>query len=328
MMFQTMKKLIFFAFILTVIVVLLTALAYRDLVFQNLAWILALLVFLFLIWKYDFVLMLKDYERAVIFRFGKVNRVGGPGWAVVLPPMESYNYVDLRTHTIDIPKQDVITKGNIEISVDGVLYLRVRKDNESVIKSVVEIENYNEAAKLYIIGMIRDIAGGMDLSDVISNIEDFNTQLKEGLKSLSEDWGVECVAVEITDVQIPKTVLDAMHDQKAAVQQKLATIERAEAHKTEIEAVKGATETLSDRALSYYYIKALERMSEGKSTKIIFPMELTRIASQISSKVGPPGESKAAGEEELIQKYAPLLLEYMKEEKKKRKGKHGPKKKK
>jgi len=328
MMFQTMKKLIFFAFILTAIVVLMAAIAYQDAVFQNIVWIVAVLAFLFLLWKYDFVLMLKDYERAVIFRFGKVNRVGGPGWAVILPPMESHSYVDLRTHTIDIPKQDVITKGNIEISLDGVVYLRVRKDNESVVKSVVEIENYNEAAKLYIIGMIRDIAGGMELSNVISNIEDFNTQLKEGLKSLSEDWGVECVAVEITDIQIPKSVLDAMHDQKVAVQQKLATIERAEAQKTEIEAVKGATETLSDRALSYYYIKALERMSEGQSTKIIFPMELTNLAASISKKVGPAGEAKTAGEEELVKKYAPLLLAYLKEEKEKREHKPKVKKKK
>ncbi len=248
-------------------------------------WALAIVLFIFLILKLE-LLKLKDYERAVIFRLGKFSRVGGPGWTLILPFIEQYKRVDLRTRTLDVERQDTITKDSIEIKIDAVLYIKIKKDNESVKNSVLEIEDFETAAKTFVVASIRDAVGSMDLSEVISNIETINKQVQEGLEEITREWGVRVISVQIKDVDIPQIVLEAMHKQKAAVQEKLARIEKASAHKAEINAVKEAAEGLSDKALNYYYLKALEEMSRGKSTKIIFPLEFSSLASSIGSSLG------------------------------------------
>ncbi|MBN1940981.1 MAG: hypothetical protein JW772_02250, partial [Candidatus Diapherotrites archaeon] len=117
--------------------------------------------------------------------------------------------------------------------------------------------------------------------------------------------GVSIEAVKISDIKLPQKIADAMHEEKAAEQLKFARIQSAEAHKAEIEAVKNAAGQLSDKALSYYYIKALEKLGEGQSTKFIFPMELTRLAESISGSVG--SKQNPAELEALFKKYAPSV---------------------
>lgn len=267
----SLKYVIFVAIIILILFGAGFTLINADFLLSNFYWLILLGVFLYVIWKYDFILQLVDYERAVIYRFGKVNRVGGPGWTFVWPIIESYVIVDLRTKTIDVERQDVVTKDGIELNVDAIIYLKVKKDRQSVVNSVIEVEDYANASRLFVISSIRDVMGAMVLSEVISHIDIINAQIKENLEKISQEWGVAVDSVEIKDVQIPKIVLDAMHEEKAAVQQKLARMERALAHKAEIEAVKEAAKDLDENALSYYYIKAIENMSKGKGSKIFFP---------------------------------------------------------
>ncbi len=323
MIVNQMKQIVFILLIFFVIIAVFAAISYQDFFVRNLLWLSIGIIVLYVIWRFDFIIMMKDYERAVIFRFGKLNRVGGPGWALIIPPIESFQRVDLRTATLDVPKQEVVTKDNIELKIDAIVYLKVKKDNQSVTTSVLEVADYKEASRLYVIALIRDIIGSMELKEVIANVETLNEQLKEGLKKISEGWGVAVDAVEIKDVQIPKTVLDAMHLEKAAVQQKLARIEGALAHQAEIDAVKTAAEQLSDKALAYYYIRALEKIGESRSTKFIFPMEITKLAESITGKMAKKEPSEDLNE--LFEKYAPALKKYLKEAeakpKKKKKGK-------
>lgn len=322
---KIIKQGVFVAIVIVIIALIFASFSYMDELSANIMWILLLLVVLLALWHFDFLLMLKDFERAVVFRFGKVNRVGGPGWAVIIPPIESYTLVDLRTRTVDIPPQDVITKDNVELKIDSVIYIKVLKDDASVIKSVVEVENYKNAAKLYVVGLMRDIMGSMTVEEVVSGVEELNVKIKDGLKKISEGWGVTADAVEITDVNIPKAVLDAMHLQKAAEQEKLARLERAFAHKAEIDAVNEAAERLSDKALQYHYIRALEKMSEGKATKMLFPIEISQFAETIAGTIGGTAAS-AKPKEDLLKQYAPLIAEYLKAEKKERENKSTPKK--
>jgi len=296
--------LVLFAFVITVVFVLINNFQY---LIDNAFWVVPLLVILFLFAKFDFLLTLKDYERAVVFQLGKVNRVAGPGWAIVFPPLESTRVVDLRTRTIDIPKQNVVTADNVEVTIDAIIYLSVKKDNASVINSVIEVVDYVRASEQFVIGLIRDKAGALTLSELISNIEELNKSLKEDLERLAQKWGVFVEEAAIKDVKIPKTVLNAMHEQKAAVQKKLARMEGAKAHQAEIEAVKAAASELDDRALAYYYVKALEKLGEGKSTKFIFPMELTKLAKSISGKDMSQDEL-----EDLMKKYAPAIKSFLK----------------
>jgi regulator of protease activity HflC (stomatin/prohibitin superfamily) len=273
-----------------------------DVLVANGLWFVLALLFLVIVWKGDVLLMLEEYRRAVIMRFGKVKRVGGPGWCIVIPFIETATIVDLRTQTIDVPKQQVITKGKIELGIDAVIYLSVKKDKDSVIKSVIEVEDYRQAAKLYVVAALRDVLGSMTLDDVISNIETVNKKIKEGLEKISTSWGIDCESVEIKDVDIPKTVQDAIHYEKAAEQEKLARMQKAKAHEYEIETVKRAAELLSDKAMSYYYIRALEKLGEGKSTKFLFPMEITRLAESIAG-----GTKSGPALEDMFKKYAPAV---------------------
>lgn len=303
-----LRHLVFLAVVVVVLVLIAAGavLLIRNLneIAANALWILAIIAFVLLVWKGDFLLMLKAYERAVITRFGKVARVGGPGWCVRIPGIESATVVDLRTETVDVPKQDVITKENIELKVEAILYLRVNKDKQSVINSVVEIDDYKEAARLYLISSIRAIIGTMTLPEVIARTEELETKLQQEVEKIASKWGIEVVSVDFKDVDIPDTVLQAMHEEKAAEQRKFARMESAEAHMAEIKAVRDAAEQLSDKALAYYYIRALEKIGRGKSTKFIFPMELSRLAEAVGGRVGGTSSSDL---EQLFKKYAPAV---------------------
>lgn len=286
--------------------------------FENLVWIMALLVFFYLVTRYDLIIELKDFERAVVFRFGKMNRVVGPGWTLIIPFVEKFIHVDLRTQTIDVTPQTVITKNGVELKVDMVIYMNVKKDKESVVKSVVEVEDYKEASRLYVIALIRDVVGSLTMHEVISSIEELNVKLTANLDKISDAWGISITAVKIKDVDIPPSVLSAMHDEKAAEQRKLARFEEALAHEKEIEVVKRAAENLSDKAIAYYYVKALEKLGEGSATKFIFPMELSKLANALS------GDSKANDSkqlENLFRQYAPAIKQFVEKNRKKKKKK-------
>ncbi|PIN98254.1 MAG: hypothetical protein COT90_05265 [Candidatus Diapherotrites archaeon CG10_big_fil_rev_8_21_14_0_10_31_34] len=307
-----------FVFVFIVLVALIwMAYQQKD---QFLIWLGVLFVFVlmaFLIRQYDFLLTLKEYERAVIFTLGRVTRVGGPGWTFIVPLFQSYVLVDLRTQTIDIPPQEVITTDKIKLTVDAVIYLFVDKTKNSVINSVIEIDDYRNAARLFVRSTIRDVVGSMDLSSVISNIALLNAEVKRKLEEIAIQWGVKIEAVEITNVIIPKEVLDAMHDQKAAEQRKLAKFEDAEGTKYQIEAIKAASDNLSDKTIAYYYINALEKMADGKSTKIIFPMELSKFADSLSKRVG--GEAKNTLDLSAIGVTPDMVDSFLKAKKKKKK---------
>lgn len=324
---QNFKYLVFFALILLIVIFAYTLFIFKGFVLQNLLWLLLLGVFAWLVYKYDFVLQLKDYERAVVYRFGKVHHVGGPGWAWIWPIFEIYDEVDLRVKTVDVPKQHVVTKDGVEVTIDAVVYLKVKKDNQSVVNSIIEVEDHEKAAQLFVISALRDVIGSMMLSDVISNIEVINAQIKENLEQIAKNWGIVVESIEIKDVEIPETVLNAMHEQKAAVQQKLARMERALAQKAEIDAVKEAASQLDDKALAYYYIKAIENMSNSKGSKVFFPSEFTQLAQSFANSTSTSKKGAVN-----IDDYKGMLRDYVdsavkksrkaeKEEKSKKKGK-------
>ncbi|MEM4364170.1 MAG: SPFH domain-containing protein, partial [Candidatus Diapherotrites archaeon] len=301
------RVLVFILFLVFVVLVIVFSWRYSKFFVDNLlVFIVVALIGFFLI-KYDYLIQLMDYERAVIFRFGKLNRVSGPGWALIFPPIESFRKVDLRVKTIDIPAQNVVTKDGIEIAVDGVVYLKVKNDKQSVINSVIQVDDYMRASELFVIGMIRSEAGKLDLNQLISRVDELDFNLKQMLSKLAVNWGVVVEDVVIQDIQVPKRVLEATEEQKAAIQRKLARMEAAEAHKAEIEAVRSAAENLSDKALAYYYVRALEKLGEGQSSKFIFPMELSELAKVISKQ----RDEKEV--EALFKKYAPYFASLVQE---------------
>jgi regulator of protease activity HflC (stomatin/prohibitin superfamily) len=316
---QKTKNFFFGAALILILILVAWFLIANETIKQIVLIVLIIVATIYLLFKFEVILQLKDYERAVIFRFGKVNRVGGPGWTFVLPFIEKPNLVTLRTQVIDVPTQQVITRDNIRITIDAILFISVDREKESVINSVVKVEDYKKAATFYVIAMLRDILGEFDLIDVISNTESINKRLTEALKGVAKEWGIKVNSVEMRDLQIPEEIVESMHKQKAAVQKKLAIFEEAESERAKINAIKEATEGLSDKTILYYYIKALEKVGEGQSSKIIFPMELTNLLSSISDKINSGKTPRINhNEKEKLAAYLPLIKSYVENNKKKK----------
>lgn len=317
---QKTKNLFFTILVFSIFILISLFLITNEALKQIILLILIIAAATYLLFITEIILQLKDYERAVIFRFGKVNRVGGPGWTIVLPFIEKAVITTLRTQVIDVPTQQIITKDNIRVTIDAILFISVESAKESVINSVVKVEDYKKAATFYVIAMLRDILGEFDLIDVISNTESINKRLTEALKSVGKEWGIKVNSVEMRDIQIPEEIIESMHKQKAAVQKKLAIFEEAESERAKINAIREATESLSDKTILYYYIKALEKVGEGQSSKIIFPMELTNLLHSISDKINTGKTPKInPTEKEKLAEYLPLIQSYLNNNKKKKK---------
>ncbi len=273
-----------------------------------------LALFFVLVKQYDYLLTLKEYERAVIYRFGRVNRVGGPGWAFLVPVIETFRIVDLRTQTLDVKPQTVITKDNIVVIVDAVIFLFVNPEPKSVINSVIEVDDYKRAATQFVQAKIRDVAGGLTLSELISDVGKLNSQLQKELSQIATNWGIKVESVEIQNLEIPKDVEEAFAKRAAAEQGKLAQIQRALGTQAEIESIREAAQKLDDKSLSYFYIRTLEALGQSQSTKYILPLELTSLIQTLSSQTKKI-HSKAELEN-VFEKYAPAFYHAVQQTKK------------
>ena len=249
-----------------------------------------------------FFLVLQEYERAVVYRFGRFAKVGGPGWLVLIPFVDSATKADLRVQVLEIPMQTVVTRDNIKLTVDAIIYLHVTDSK----KAIINVEDYKDASVSFIQANLRDVMGKMLLEQVISNIDQINVNLNRNLSKTAYNWGIEVDKIEIQSVELPQEVMAAMHRKRAAAEDKMAQLQRAEAQKLTLNALEEAGAKLTNPTLHYMYLQALQKIAEGKSTKLIFPLELSRLAENLSSRIGVPF-SKA--QDQLVDKYQELSKE-------------------
>ena len=301
-MAETEKQATIFLVIVAFIVLSLIGLYLLNLL-ATAAVLIVILVALILIYAKGgkFFTQLEQYERGVVFRMGRFKRVAPPGWLFVIPIIEYFKVMDMRVRTVDIKPQDVITKDNIKLMVDAIIYMKVIDAERAIIK----VEDYEKAMVSYVQAHLRDVIGKMLLSNVISNISRINDILQGGLQKVGAEWGIKVDKVELQTIELPKEVIDAMHQRKAAEQLKLAQVEKAEARKITIDAIQAAGSKLTDPTLQYMYLQALQRMAEGKSTKFIFPMELSRLATGFAKGFGG-GVSYEEAQEKLLKRYQKL----------------------
>ncbi len=272
--------------------------------YQPLYFLLVVLFALILLYTQSskFFAILQEYERGVVFRFGKFKTVAGPGWLMLMPFVDSFVKVDLRVQTLEIPVQTVVTRDNIKLTVDAIVYLHVNDAR----KAIINVEDYKDSAVSFIQANLRDVMGKLILEQAISNIDQINITLQRNLAKTAYNWGFEVDKIEIQSVELPEEVMAAMHRKRAAVEDKLAQVQRAEGQKLTISAMEEAGSKLTNPTLHYMYLQALHKIAEGKSTKIIFPLELSRLAENLSSRVGMPF-SKA--QDQLVEKYQELTKE-------------------
>ncbi|HIC94340.1 MAG TPA: slipin family protein, partial [Anaerolineae bacterium] len=216
--------------------------------------------------------VVKEYERGVIFRLGRLVGAKGPGLFFIIPFIDRMVKVDLRTVTMDIPSQEAITKDNVTVRVNAVAYFRVI-DPE---KAVVEVEDYRRATWLISQTTLRSVLGQSELDELLSQREKINQTLRRVIDEQTEPWGIKVSIVEVKDVELPATMQRAMARQAEAEREKRGMIIHAEG---ELEASRKLAEaarimSAEPATIQLRYLSTLTQIAEEKTSTIIFPVPL------------------------------------------------------
>ncbi|MFL5812924.1 MAG: slipin family protein [Bdellovibrionia bacterium] len=222
------------------------------------------------------VKVLNEYERGVVFRLGRIIGAKGPGLIILIPVADKMVRIDMRTITLDVPPQDVITKDNITLKVNAVVYFRVLDPN----RAVVEVENYLLATSKLAQTTLRSVLGQIDLDDLLSSRESVNHRLQEILDTQTEPWGVKVSNVEVKQIDLPVEMQRAMASQAEAERDRRAKVIAAEGELQASQKLAEAAAVMekSPISLQLRYLQTLREMSSEHTTNTIIPlpMELLR----------------------------------------------------
>jgi regulator of protease activity HflC (stomatin/prohibitin superfamily) len=223
------------------------------------------------------VRVLREYERGVVFRFGRLVAQKGPGLVLLVPIADRMVRVTLRTITHTIPPQDVITRDNVPARVDAVAYFRVVDADASV----VDIENYLQATSEIAKTTLRSVLGKAELDTLLSERERLNEDLQRIIDEQTEPWGIKVVAVEIKDVGIPQEMQRAMARQAEAERDRRAKVINAEAEFQAAARLAEAADLLSGNpaALQLRYLQTLSEVGKGEGSTVLLPLPLDVIGS-------------------------------------------------
>lgn len=238
-------------------------------------------VYLFLVVVIIFFLasaikILKEYERGVIFRLGRVlGTPKGPGLILLIPVIDRMVKVSLRTVVLDIPPQDVITRDNVTIKVNAVVFFRVLDS----LKAIIDVENYLYATSQLSQTTLRSVLGQAELDDLLSHREKINERLQEILDTHTESWGIKVSNVEVKNVDLPQEMQRAISRQAEAERERRAKIISAEGEFQASTKLSEASEILSKNpmALQLRYLQTLIEISMEKNSTIVFPLPIDLI---------------------------------------------------
>jgi regulator of protease activity HflC (stomatin/prohibitin superfamily) len=219
------------------------------------------------------IYILKEYERGVIFRLGKLlPRPKGPGIIFVFRPIDTIVKVSLRTTVHDVPPQDIITRDNVSVKVNAVVYFRVVDPN----KATVEVENYMYATSQLAQTTLRSVLGQAELDDLLASRERLNQQLQQILDHQTDPWGIKVSAVEVKHVDLPENMQRAMARQAEAEREKRAKIIHAEGELIASEKLSQAATIISSApgAMTLRYLQTLNEIASEKNSTIVFPLPI------------------------------------------------------
>ena len=218
------------------------------------------------------VKIVPEYQRVVVFRLGRLVGAKGPGVVLVIPLVDKVIRVDLRVVTLDVPVQEVITKDNVPIKVNAVVYFRVMDPAFSV----VEVENYILATSLLSQTTLRSVVGSADLDEVLSSREKINSELQKIIDDRTDSWGIKVSAVEVKELELPESMKRAMAKQAEAERERRAKIINAEG---ELQAAQKLSEAaiqmeVSPITLQLRYLQTLREIAGDKNSTTIFPLPI------------------------------------------------------
>jgi len=226
-----------------------------------------------LIWLFNSINVLREYERAVIFRLGRLlSEPKGPGLILVFFPIDRLVRISLRTIVLDVPTQDVITKDNVSVKVNAVVYFRVVDPT----RAVVEVENYLYATSQLAQTTLRSVLGEVGLDDLLSQREKLNQRLQEILDLHTDPWGIKVSLVEIKGVDLPESMQRAMARQAEAEREKRAKIIHAQGEFEASQRLADAATIIQATpiALQLRYLQTLTEIGMEKNTTIVFPIPI------------------------------------------------------
>jgi len=237
---------------------------------MSLFYILALVLIVFFLTSA--IKILREYERAVIFRLGRVIKTKGPGLIILIPIIDKMVKVSLRLVTMDVPSQDVITRDNVSIKVNAVVYFRVMDPTNATI----EVENYLFATSQLAQTTLRSVCGQVELDELLAEREKINTELQDILDKHTDPWGIKVATVEVKHIDLPQEMQRAMAKQAEAERERRAKVINAEG---EFQAAGRLAEAAAiiqkyPQALQLRYLQTLREISSESSTTTFFPIPI------------------------------------------------------
>lgn len=218
--------------------------------------------------------VVNQYQRGVVLTLGKFSGVREPGLRIVLPVIQTMTLVDIRSTPIDVPKQEVITRDNVTVGVDAVVYFRV----VNAPKAVLETTDYIYATSQFAQAALRDVTGNVDLDDLLAKREEISQQIKEIVDAETDKWGIDVENVKIQNIELPGDVKRAMAKQAEAERERRANIINADGERAAAETLAEAARILAGTqgAINLRTLNTLERISTEPSQKtmMLFPIEL------------------------------------------------------
>src|SRR5664279_4507989 len=216
--------------------------------------------------------VLRQYERGVMFTLGRFSSVRGPGLIFLLPYIQQIVRVDLRTVVMEIPSQDLISRDNVSVKVDAVLYFHVA-DPE---KAIIQVERYAAATNMLAQTTLRSVLGQHELDEMLSKRATLNTDVQDILDSRTKDWGIEVTAVEIRDVQLTDNMVKAIAKQAEAERDRRAKVIHAEAEFQAAQTLTNAATILASvpAAMQLRYLQTLTEVGGENNSTVIFPMPI------------------------------------------------------
>lgn len=253
---------------------------------EGFLWILSMILVICTFPLSLFVTMkqVQEYERAVIFRLGKVKKGGavGPGLFFILPCLDTIQTVDLRTITFDVPPQEILTKDSVTVAVDAVVYFKIFNP----MNSVINVQNASQSTRLLASTTLRNMLGTKNLHDILADRDEIARTMLEHLDAATDNWGIRVERVEVKDVRLPQQLQRAMAAEAEASRQARAKVIEAEGEQKASKALKEASDIISSSssALQLRYLQTLSQIAAERNSTIVFPLPIELMGTMMSKE--------------------------------------------
>jgi len=237
----------------------------------------SMVAFAVIVFAYYLIFILREYQRGVVFFLGRFQSVVGPGLIILIPGVQQLVRVDLRTRVLDVPTQDVISRDNVSVKVNAVIYFRVF-DPE---KAIVQVEDFQAATSQLAQTTLRSVLGQHELDEMLSERDKLNSDIQQTLDKQTDAWGIKVANVEIKHVDLNETMVRAIAKQAEAERMRRAKIISAEGEFQASEKLTAAARVLSQQpeAMTLRYLQTLLDMSSEKTSTVLFPIPIDLLAA-------------------------------------------------